>query len=159
MRRLDILAYFLGQFWKKFPNDIVRCESVHVVRFEVFLANDPVLVDVEKSGAGHPLGHALCFGVEDAEASNDPGIGVGQQRKVDTVPGGEVLQDGLAVVADCRQLDPVLFESLSGILQLHELRLAKGSPVGRAEKQKDGSVRSLQALIRLLMPTLIGQQK
>jgi hypothetical protein len=53
----------------------------------------------------------------------------------------------------------VFFKSLLGILQLHELRFAKGSPIGRAEKEKNGSARSPQRFIRLFTTKLIKKRK
>jgi hypothetical protein len=50
------------------------------------------------------------------------------------VPLSEVLEDILAIVTDRSQLDFLLLKSLFGILQLHELRFAEGSPIGGTEE-------------------------
>jgi len=79
-----------------------------------------------------------------------------EQRKVNILPRGEVFQDGLTVVADCRQLKPVFFKSFLGILQLHELRLAERSPVGRAEEKQNRALQTFQCVVRLFVTELIG---
>jgi hypothetical protein len=52
-------------------------------------------------------------------------------------------QDLLRVIADGRQLDPLLFEPRDGALQLNQLPFAEGSPIGGTEKEKNRAVRSL----------------
>ena len=119
----------------------------------------PYRVDIEKPGTRHSSRHPSRLRVEDIETADNQGIGVGQQRKIDLVPAGEVFQDCLTIVADGSDLDSVLFEPLSGILQLHELRFAERSPIGGAHKEKNCSVRSSQLLDGLLMTKLIAQSK
>ena len=53
---------------------------------------------------------------------------------------GKKPQDFLAVVADGREFDALRFKSRDGALQLDQLALAKGSPIGRTKKKKNGSV-------------------
>src|SRR5579859_736561 len=134
MRRFDILAHFLGQFRKKLPNDVACCKSVGVLRFEIFFTNHPALVYVEKSGIGHSFDHSLRSRVKHLEAANDFGLRVSQEWKVYAMPLGEIFQDSWTIITDCRQLKSLRLKSLFCRLQLHELRLAEGSPVGGAEK-------------------------
>ena len=68
----------------------------------------------------------------------------------------EILQNGWTIVANRRQLKALRSESLFCTLQLHELRFAEGSPVGRTEEKKNRAVRSFKRLVGLLMPELIG---
>jgi len=50
------------------------------------------------------------------------------------VPLGEIFQDSWTVITNCSQLKSLRLKSLLCRLQLHELRLAEGSPVGGAEE-------------------------
>ena len=75
------------------------------------------------------------------------------------MPRGKVFQDGWAIVTDCCQLDAVLFKSRLGTLQLHELRLAEGSPIRGAKEKKNGSPRAPKRLIGLLSTELISQSE
>ena len=52
---------------------------------------------------------------------------------------GKKPQDLLAVVTDGGELDALLFKSRDGALQLDQLALAKGSPIGGTKKKKNGS--------------------
>ena len=67
----------------------------------------------------------------------------------------KILENSLAVVADGSQFDTLLFKSLFGSLQLHELRFAEGSPVGGAKKQQNRAAAPFQAFERLLISELI----
>jgi len=58
------------------------------------------------------------------------------------VPVGKIFQDFFRVIADGRQLDPLLFESRDGALQLDQLPFAERSPVRGTEKEKNGAVRT-----------------
>jgi hypothetical protein len=71
------------------------------------------------------------------------------------VPLSEIFQNSRTVVADCRQFKSLRLKSLLCPLQLHELRLAEGSPVGGAEEQDDGALRSFERLVGVLMTELI----
>ena len=53
---------------------------------------------------------------------------------------GKKAQDFLAVVTDGGEFDDLLFKSRDGALQLDQLALAKGSPIGGTEKKKNGSI-------------------
>ena len=90
---------------------------------------------------------------------NSLGIRIGQQRKVDLSPVGEVFQDFWAVVTDGGQREPLLLKSGLGVLQLDQLPFAVRSPVGRTEKEKNGAVRSLQRFECLLRAKLVGSRK
>jgi hypothetical protein len=68
----------------------------------------------------------------------------------------EILQNGWTIVANRRELEALRCEPLFCVLQLHELRFAEGSPVGRTEEEKNSAVRSFKRLVGLLMPELIG---
>ena len=50
---------------------------------------------------------------------------------------GKVRQDRLTIVANRGELDALLFELCFGVLQLHELRFAKRSPVRGTEEKDD----------------------
>ena len=75
------------------------------------------------------------------------------------MPLGEVLQDRWTILANCRQLKPLRLKSWFGSLQLHELRLAEGTPIGGAEKEEDRALRSLERLVGVCMTELIGESK
>ena len=147
MRRLDILHYLGAQLRKKFCNNIIRRQSIRVLRREILFANHAAGVDVEESGVGHSFGHSLGFAVEHVEAANDFGMGVSQQRKFDFVTVGEVLQDRRTIVADSRKLQSLRLKFLFCILQLHELRFAEGSPVRGAEEQQHRALGPLECFV------------
>ena len=65
-----------------------------------------------------------------------------EQRKRNVLPVGKILQHRDRVVADRCQPQPLLPDRTQVSLQLHELRFAEGSPVGRAEKDKHRSFRA-----------------
>ena len=71
------------------------------------------------------------------------------------MPLSEILQDGWTIVANRYQPKSLRFESLFCALQLHELRFAEGSPVGRTEEKENSAVRSLKRLVGLYMAELI----
>jgi len=75
------------------------------------------------------------------------------------VPHGEIIEDGLAIIADRSQPESLFLKSLFSVLQLHELRFAKGSPIGGAEEKKHRAIRPLQRLDGLLMTKLIARCK
>ena len=75
------------------------------------------------------------------------------------MPAGKIFQDCWAVVADRGQLQSLRFESLLRGLQLHELRFAEGSPIGRAEEHQHGTACTLERLIGLFPAKLIVQSK
>src|SRR5882724_9416580 len=100
MRGFDLLGHLRTQLREEFCNDIICRQSICVLRCEILFANNPTGVDVEEPGVGHTFSHSLGFAVEHVEAANDFGIRVSQQRKLDFVALGEVLQDGWTVVAN-----------------------------------------------------------
>jgi hypothetical protein len=71
------------------------------------------------------------------------------------VPVGKVFQDFFRVIAEGRQLDPLLFESRDGALQLDQLPFAERSPVRGAEKKKYGAVCSFQHFQSLYAAELV----
>jgi hypothetical protein len=75
------------------------------------------------------------------------------------VPVREIFQDFFAVIADGRQLDPLLFESRYGALQLDQLPFAERSPVRGTEKKKNGAVRSFQGIESLHSAKLVVNQE
>ena len=142
MGRSDILRHLGAQLRKELCNDVIRRQAIRVFRREIRFANNATCVDVEESGIGHSLGHSLGLVVEHVEAANDFGVGISQQREIDFVPLGEVLQDGWAIVANGRQLQSLRFKSLLRVLQLHELRFAEGSPISGTEEKQNRTLRT-----------------
>jgi len=78
MGRFDLLAHFLSQLGEKLPNHIVWRESVAVLPFEILFTNNAARVDIEESGVRHSFVLPRRFRVQDVEADNNLGIGVGQ---------------------------------------------------------------------------------
>jgi hypothetical protein len=62
---------------------------------------------------------------------------------------GKIIQDFFGIITDSRKLNPLLFESRDGALQLDQLPFAEGSPVGGTEKEKNGALCSSQDIERL----------
>src|SRR5260370_32638398 len=112
MRRLDILAHFLGEFGEELSNDIVWREAVRVLDLEIRVANNAFRVDVEESGVRHPPVHTFRFRIEDVEAAKQAGILICKQRKLDLMPVRKVLQDRRTVVTDRGEFDSLGFKSL-----------------------------------------------
>src|SRR5258706_1631356 len=78
MRRFDVLSHLRAQLREEFRNDIIRRESVRVLRRGIRFANNPACVDIEESGIGHSFGHSFRLCVEHVESANDLGVGVSQ---------------------------------------------------------------------------------
>jgi hypothetical protein len=74
--------------------------------------------------------------VQDAKASDDCGPRVGDQREPDSSRVGEFLERRRRIVADRNEPETLLPDLIVAALQLDELRLAIGSPVGRAEEHE-----------------------
>ena len=140
---------------RNFPSKTGTCSC----GVEIFFANRAVLIDVEEAGVCHTFGHSRGFVVEDFEAANDSGLRVREQREVDIVPVGKVLEDGRAVVANGRQLESVLCKFLLGVLQLDQLRFAKGSPVSGPEKENHSTPRTLERFVGLFLPELVEESE
>src|ERR1700757_2497592 len=157
MRRFDGAAHFLGEFGEQLPDDVVGGKAIRILRFEVFLTDGSGLIDIEKPGVRHSFGHALSFCVKDIEAANDLRIGISQNRKFDFVPLAKIHEDRWTIVAYCSQIEPLLLEPFFGVLQLHELRFAEGSPIGGTKEKENCSFWTLQCLIGLFVPKLIRQ--
>jgi len=64
-------------------------------------------------------------------------------------------EDGLIVVADRSQPNAMLPKPRLRALQLDQLQLAKGSPIGGAEKQQDKSIPVLERFKILVLAELI----
>jgi len=71
------------------------------------------------------------------------------------VPLGKVLQDRRTVIANRCWPKALRLKSPFRALQLHELRLAEGSPIGRAEEKEDGALWPLERLAGVFMAELI----
>ena len=95
--------------------------------------------------------------VQDAVALDGRRTDVGQQRKGDAVPFGEVGENRLRVVADSRDVDPLAAKLLKASLQLDELRAAERSPIGGAEEHQHRSARTNHRLQRLGAAVLIPE--
>src|SRR5260370_21848141 len=54
MRRIDILAHFRAQLWEQLCDNIIRRQSIRILRREILFANNPACVYVEDSGISHP---------------------------------------------------------------------------------------------------------
>jgi len=107
----------------------------------------------------HPFVRIPRFGIQDFKAADDVGIRIRQQRKLDLVALRKVPKDGLTIVANRGQLDAPVLELCFGILQLHQLRFAKGSPI-RGTEEKDGRpLGTFQRFIGLFVAELIRQRK
>ncbi len=117
-----------------------------------------------------PLGvHDECAGVrdaerlagrcriQDAEAFDHFGPFVRQERKRDTTCRGKRLQGRRWIVADGCQPDAALLEIGCTLLQLHELRLAVGSPISGSEEHEHRTVGSEHGLQRLRAAVLVDQ--
>src|SRR5271170_8304186 len=107
----------------------------------------------------HPFGHPGCLIVQNIKAANDLGIRVGQEWKIDLVPFSKVFQNRRVIVADGSHLDSTRFELLFRVLQLHELRFAKRSPIGGSEEKKNRAVRPPERLNGLLVSKLIARRE
>jgi hypothetical protein len=83
-------------------------------------------------------------------------VRVPQQRVANLVPLRKKLQDFFGVITDRREFDSLLFESRECALQLDQLSLAEWSPIRRAKKQKNGTLRSLQRIQSLRSAKLVA---
>ena len=99
------------------------------------------------------------FGIQDLISPNGFRIRVGEQRELDLATVSEVLQYFLAIITDGRQFDSLFFKSRFRVLQLDQLPFAVRSPVGRAEKEKNGAIWSFQCIEALLLAKLIARGK
>ena len=156
VRGLDIVCHFVAQRWEKLANHIVSGKSFPVLRFEELLPDHALRIDEEIPRPRHALELSGPLGVQDLIGPNGFRIGIGEQGKLNLAPVSEVLQYFLAVIADCRQLDPLLVKSCFRVLQLDQLRFAVGSPVGRTKKKENGAVWSFQRIEALLPAKLVA---
>jgi len=159
VRGFDLVGHFVAQRWKQLTNHIVSGESLPVLHFEEFFPNRALRIDKEIPGPRHALVLSDRLGVQDLIASNGFRIRIGEQRKLNLSPVREVLQDCLAVIADGRQFDPLFFKSCFRVLQLDQLPLAVGSPVGGTEKKENCAVRALQRIEALHLAKLVASRE
>ena len=73
------------------------------------------------------------------------------------MPLSEVHEDRCSVIADRSQAKAPLFESFFCILQLHELRFAKGSPICGAEEEDNRAFWTFQCFVGLFVTELIDE--
>ena len=69
----------------------------------------------------------------------------------------EVHEDRWTVIADRSEAKALLFESFFCILQLHELRFAKGSPICGAEEEDNRAFWTFQCFVGLFVTELIDE--
>ena len=142
MRSFDRFRYFLAQFREKLGNNAISGKPFPVFCFEELFSNDAVGINEKISGASKALLHPGSFLIEDSISLDGLRVRVREHRICDLVPVGKIFQDFFRVIADGRQLDPLLFESRDGALQLDQLPFAERSPVRGTEKEKNGSLRT-----------------
>ena len=117
----------------------------------------PLGVHDECAGVRDAERPAGRFRIQDAEALDHCGPFVRQERKRDATCRGKRLQGRRWIVADRCQPDAALLEIGCTLLQLHQLRLAVGSPISRSEEHEHRAVRSEHGLQRLRAAVLIDQ--
>lgn len=95
-------------------------------------------VDDKSARVRNPVraGARLRLFVQDAKAPDDRGPRVGDQREPDSARVGELLQRRRRIVTDRNESEPLLADLIVAALQLDELRLAVGSPIGGAEEHE-----------------------
>src|SRR5215471_8589531 len=155
MRSFDGVGNFLAQFWKELGDEAIASKALPVLGFEEFFSNNTVRIDEKVSGSRESFLHPGRFGVQHTVSLNRFGIGIRKQRVADVVAVGKELQDFFRVIADGRELQALLLESNDGALQLDQLPFAERSPIRGTEKQKNGAVRSFEAVESLRMAQLI----
>src|SRR5713226_1013239 len=156
VRGFDLVGYLVAQRREQLTNHIVPGKSLPVLRFEELFPNRAFGIDEEVPGPRHALELSDRLGVQDFIGPKGFRIRIGEQRKLDLAPVREGLQYFLAVIADGRYFDPLVFKSCFRVLQLDQLPLAVGSPVGRTEKEKNRAVRSFQRIEALLSAKLVA---
>ncbi len=73
------------------------------------------------------------------------------------MPLSEVHEDRWTVIADRSEAKALLFESFFCILQLHELRFAKGSPICGTEEKDNRAFWTFQCFVGLFVTELIDE--
>src|SRR6267143_2350539 len=159
MRSLGRFCYFLAQFREKFGNNAISRKPLPVFRFEELFSNDAVGINKKISRASIALLHSSGFMIEDSISPDGLRVWVREHRVVDLVAVGKIFQDFFRVIADGRQLDPLLFESRDCALQMDQLPFAKRSPVRRTEKEKNRALRSFQGIESLHVAKLVVERK
>ena len=146
MRGFDRFRYFLAQFRGKLGNNAISGKPLPVFRFEELFSDNAAGINKKISRAGKALLHTSSFLIEDSISLDGLRVRVRKHWVFDLVPVGKIFQDFFRVIADGRQLDPLLFESRDGALQLDQLPFAERSPVRGTEKEKNSAVRSFQGI-------------
>src|SRR6266478_4450514 len=100
-------------------------------------------VGEEVSGTRHIQELASRLGIQYLIGANDLGIRIGEQRKIDFAAVGEGFQYGFRVIADRRELDPLLLEPCLGVLELNQLPFAVRSPIRRSKEKQHRAAQSL----------------
>lgn len=118
-------------------------KQIVVVAFDVTLkeqlrADDALGVDQIRPGIRNPLvsRSGLAAGVEDAVSVDRLASRVREQSKRDALGLGISFQSIDRIVADADDLRARGLDGLKIFLQLNQLPLAEGSPIGRAEKNQ-----------------------
>ena len=83
--------------------------------------------------------------------------GVRQHGKRDAAPAGEIRERRGRVIAHRDEPEALPFQRRHPALQLHELRLAVGSPVGRAEEHQQRALRPEQRQEAVRLAVLIRE--
>ena len=123
-------------------------KALLIALLEEALGHSARTVQNEGPGVRDPKNTApwICLPVEQVVASDDLGPFVGQHGKLDVTRIGERL-DGLGrVIQDRHQPQSTAFDLVESALQLHELRLAVRSPIGRTAEYQHQTIRPHQGL-------------
>ena len=147
---------FFAKLRKEFNNHVVPGKPLAVLRFEELFSNHATSVDKEISRASHALELTRGLDVENLVGANDPGIGIGEQGKIDFAAIREVFQYRFVIIADPGESDSLLFKPCFGVLQLNQLSFAVRSPIRGTEEEENRAVRCLQTFQCLLSPKLVA---
>ena len=99
----------------------------------------------------------LRHGVQDPEGLDGGRPGVGQQREGDLLARGELCQRGHRVVTDRRDTESFRAQLAEPTLEVHQLRLAVGTPVRRAVEQQQGAFRPHDGRARPHLAVLVRE--
>lgn len=144
VRGFYVIGDFVAQRREQLAKNVAAGQSFPVLRFEELFPDNAPGINEEIPGPRHTPELSSRLGVQDVIGLNGLGARIGKQRKRDLAPVREGLQYFRAVIAGGRDGEPLFFESCLRILQLDQLPLAVGSPVGGAKKKKNSALRSLQ---------------
>ena len=98
---------------------------------------DPLLMRTGLDSEGCVVG--LQLSVQQTQFGDDAAAHIGQKREVDPLGRGKVPQHLLRVIADSDQRDAGADQLAVYLLQLNELRLAVGSPLGASIEHNQGT--------------------